>query len=76
MADIRKLDIDSAREIPEGLMMTFAANPSAMTYFSSLSKDQQQRIIDYVQSSTSGTEAKERILNVVSMLGDGKSELF
>ena len=45
-------------DIPLGLGMAFAQNVTAMEYFTSLPKDQQQAIIDQAHQVTSKKEMK------------------
>jgi len=52
-------------EVPLGLGMAFAQNLNAMKYFSSLSKQQQQQIID----SAHQVKSKQEMQAFVSSLG-------
>ncbi|MEA5012295.1 MAG: hypothetical protein VB100_11345 [Angelakisella sp.] len=61
----------SYEDIPLGLGMSLAQNLDAMTNFGRLSKEQQQKIIAYVQCGATGEETKARIENAVSCLSAG-----
>ncbi|MHC1746979.1 MAG: YdeI/OmpD-associated family protein [Cellulosilyticaceae bacterium] len=60
------------KEMPEGLTMQFAADMEAMKYFATLPKAEQEHLIDYIKSSTTGDEAKKRIDEVVELCHNHK----
>lgn len=49
----------SSNEIPIGLGMALAENVEAMEYFSSLSKEEKQRIVDHTHNIRSKREMQE-----------------
>lgn len=49
----------SSNEIPIGLGMALAENVEAMEYFSSLTKEEKQRIVDYTHKIRSKREMQE-----------------
>lgn len=51
----------SSNEIPIGLGMALAENVEAMEYFSSLSKEEKQAIIDHTHSIGSKREMQEYV---------------
>ncbi len=56
-------------EVPIGLGMALAKNPSAMNYFSNLDADSQRRIIDQTHS----VRSKEEMDSFVSSFSSGNS---
>lgn len=65
--------IDNNSQVPVGLGMKLALDMKAMTNFANLSDQKKQEAVDYIKSSTTGDEAKNRILEVVSNLHEGNS---
>lgn len=65
--------INDGDQLPEGLGFSLAMDMRAMTYFASLPRDKREKLINYIQSSTSGEDAKRRVSEVVSSLRDGDS---
>ncbi len=55
-------------EIPLGLGMSLAQHPDAMTAYGRMNSEQKQRIVQYIQDSTTGDEARQRIRQTVQML--------
>lgn len=55
-------------EMPLGLGMRLMQDEYARTYFDSLSSEEQQKIVSYVQVSSTGEEAKARIKNAINGL--------
>ncbi len=53
-------------ELPLGLGMALAKNFDAMTYFSNLSKSEQQRIIDHTHSIASKQEMQAYVQSLIS----------
>lgn len=64
------LDKDS---IPVGLGMRLALDMDAMKNFANLSDERKQELVQYIESSTTGVEAKNRVTEVVSNLHRGES---
>jgi hypothetical protein len=65
--------IDGNSQIPVGLGMRLSLDMKAMTNFSNLSDRKKQELISYIEGSTTGDEAKNRLTEVVSSLHDGTS---
>lgn len=59
-----------APDMPLGLTMSLAEDLEAMQTFSNLPSSAQAQIVNYIQGSTTGDEAKVRIENVVNKLHD------
>lgn len=55
-------------DIPLGFGMALAQRPEAMTFFGSLSNQEKKQIIGYIQDSTTGDMAKERVRHTVEMM--------
>ncbi len=62
---------DKSEELPVGFGMSLAMNKQAMDYYSKLSYTNQQKIVNYIQNSNTGFEAKDRINSAVSNLSLG-----
>ncbi len=60
-----------APELPLGLGMALAQNCDALNQFGSLSAEKQSELVSYIQSATTGNDAKERIEHVVRDLSQG-----
>lgn len=65
--------IDGNSQLPVGLGMRLALDMKAMTNFSNLPDSKKQELISYIESSTTGEEAKNRVTEVVSSLHNGGS---
>lgn len=65
--------IDSNSQVPVGLGMKLALDMKAMSNFASLSDVKKQEVVDYIKSSPTGDEAKNRVTEVVSNLHEGNS---
>jgi uncharacterized protein YdeI (YjbR/CyaY-like superfamily) len=65
--------IDNEHQLPEGLGFRLALDMQAMTNYVNLSNDRKKQLVDYIQSSTTGDEAKNRVTEVVSNLHSGSS---
>ncbi len=65
--------LDNEHQIPEGLGMRLALDMNAMKNFSNLPDDSKKQLVDYIQSSTTGDEARNRVTEVVSNLKKGES---
>lgn len=63
-------------DIPTGLGMSLSQSNEAMSYYGSLSNEKKTNIIQYIQSSTTGAEAKDRIHQTVQMLKEHQSGMF
>ena len=65
--------IDSNSQVPVGLGMKLALDMKAMTNFANLSDQKKQEVVDYIKSSPTGDEAKNRVSEVVNNLHEGNS---
>ena len=65
--------INQDLELPVGLGMRMALDMKAMTKFASLSQEEKKNLINYVESSTTGEEARNRVSEVISNLHNGES---
>jgi hypothetical protein len=65
--------IDNEHQLPVGLGMRLALDMQAMTNFVNLPDNNKQQLVNYIESSTTGDEAKHRITEVVSNLHKGGS---
>jgi len=63
--------IDGKSQIPVGLGMRLALDMKAMTNFANLPDEKKRGLINYIESSATGDEAKVRVSEVVSSLHDG-----
>lgn len=63
--------IDGNSQLPVGLGMRLALDMKAMTNFSNLPEAKKQELIGYIESSTTGEEAKNRVTEVVNSLHNG-----
>ena len=59
-------------DIPLGLSMELTMHPTAATTFSNMSAAQKHAAIHYIQTATTGVEAKQRIKNAVSQMESGQ----
>lgn len=62
-----------AVDMPLGLTMSLAEDLDAMQTFSNLSPEAQKQIVNYIQGSVSGDDAKKRIEGVVASLHEGNT---
>lgn len=60
-----------APELPLGLGMALAQNTDALNRFGALTAERQSALVSYIQSATTGNDAKARIENVVRDLSQG-----
>lgn len=60
-------------QIPVGLGMRLALDTEAMTNFANLPESRKKELVNYIQSSTSGQDAKNRVTEVVNSLHNGGS---
>jgi hypothetical protein len=65
--------IDGNSQLPVGLGMRLALDMKAMTNFSNLPEEKKQELISYIEGSTTGDEAKNRVAEVVNSLHNGGS---
>lgn len=65
--------IDNEHQLPVGLGMRLALDMKAMTNFSNLSDNRKEELVNYIQGSTSGEDAKNRVTEVVNGLHNGES---
>lgn len=65
--------IDNEHQLPVGLGMRLALDMDAMKSFVNLSDQRKKELIDYIEGSTSGEEAKSRVTEVVRNLHNGGS---
>ena len=65
--------IDNEHQLPVGLGMRLALDMQAMTNFVNLPDSSKKNLVDYLESSTTGDEAKHRVTEVVSNLHNGNS---
>jgi hypothetical protein len=65
--------VDNEHQLPEGLGFRLALDMEAMTNFVNLPKEKKDQLVNYIQSSSSGYEAKDRVSQVVSNLHKGDS---
>jgi uncharacterized protein YdeI (YjbR/CyaY-like superfamily) len=59
-------------DLPLGFGMRLAQEPGAMNMFGVLDDAAKSRIISYIQSSATGSDAENRIENAVASLRDGR----
>ena len=60
--------IDKEHQLPVGLGMRLALDMEAMTNFVQMSEQNKKQMVDYIESSTTGDEAKNRVTEVVRNL--------
>lgn len=60
--------IDGKSQLPVGLGMRLALDMKAMTNFANLPDEKKRELIDYIEGSETGEEAKTRVTEVVSSL--------
>lgn len=65
--------VDNEHQLPEGLGFRLALDMQAMTNFVNMSEDKKRQMVDYIQSSATGDEARNRVTEVVSNLHNGGS---
>lgn len=65
--------VDNDHQLPEGLGFRLALDMDAMTNFVKLPESNKKQLVDYIKSSTSGDEARNRVTEVVSNLHKGDS---
>lgn len=65
--------IDKEHSLPVGLGMRLALDMEAMTNFVNLPEAGKKQLVDYIEGSTTGADAKNRVTEVVSNLHKGNS---
>lgn len=65
--------VDGKYAIPEGLGFRLAMDMKAMTNFVNLSDEKKQQVVNYIQGSSTGDDAQNRVTEVVSTLHEGNS---
>lgn len=65
--------IDNEHQLPVGLGMRLALDMDAMKNFVNLSDQSKKQLVDYIEGSTTGDEAKSRVTEVVRNLHSGGS---
>lgn len=65
--------VDNEHQLPEGLGFRLALDMQAMTNFVNMPEEKKKQMVDYIQGSASGDEARNRVTEVVSNLHDGGS---
>lgn len=65
--------IDNEHQLPVGLGMRLALDMEAMTNFVKMPEAGKQQLVNYIESSTTGDEAKNRVTEVVRNLHNGNS---
>ncbi len=56
------------KELPEGLLMRMGMDMNAMTNFVNMPDANKRQLINYIQSSTTGDEARNRVDEVINYL--------
>jgi len=65
--------IDKEHSLPVGLGMRLALDMEAMTNFVNMPEEGRKQLVDYIEGSTTGEEAKNRVTEVVTNLHKGSS---
>lgn len=65
--------IDNEHQLPEGLGFRLALDMKAMSNFVNLPENSKNQMVDYIKSSSTGDEARNRVTEVVSNLHNGGS---
>ena len=63
-------------DLPMGLGMQLAQEPKALQAYGNLSHSEKEALINYIQSSTTGDDAKNRIMESISRLKNGPGDSF
>jgi len=63
-------------DLPLGFGMQLAQEPKALQAYGNLSNSEKETVINYIQSSTSGDDAKNRIMESISRLKDNPRDSF
>ena len=62
-------------DIPLGLSMGLSMHPRAMDTFGRMSPQEKNAAIQYVQSGTTGADAKRRVENAIQQMEHGRTTL-
>jgi uncharacterized protein YdeI (YjbR/CyaY-like superfamily) len=62
------------KDLPLGLGMQLAQESEAMNTYTALTQPKRDKIVDYIQSCTSGEDSKRRISTVIEGLKNGQTE--
>lgn len=62
------MDFSERGVLPVGFSMTLSQDVRAMTNFATLPDSQKEQLVEYIESSNTGYEAKSRIVEVVNNL--------
>lgn len=65
--------VDNEHQLPEGLGFRLALDMQAMTNFVNLPDNSKKQLVDYIESSTTGDDARNRVTEVVRNLHNGGS---
>ncbi|MDF2485126.1 MAG: hypothetical protein K0R46_1294 [Herbinix sp.] len=65
--------IDNEHQLPVGLGMRLALDMDAMKNFVNMPDQSKKQLVDYIEGSTTGDEAKSRVTEVVRNLHNGGS---
>jgi len=63
-------------DLPLGFSMGLSMHPKAAETFGRMSADEKHAAIRYVQSGTTGEDAKHRIANAIDQLEEGQTHLL
>lgn len=64
------------KELPIGFAMSLALNEFAMEYYASLDDMNKEKITKYIQNSSTGSEAKSRINQVIKDLEKNNTDFL
>lgn len=64
------------KQIPVGLAMSLAMNEFALEFYGKLDEKQREKVTNFVQSGSTGMEAKERIDVAVKKLSKGELDFL
>jgi len=62
-------------DLPLGLGMNLAQDPSAMKTFAKMSPQQKSHLIHYIQGAHTGNDAKNRLSTAMHSLHDGHTDI-
>lgn len=62
------MNLNDPGDLPIGFVMSLATDMKAMSQFGLLSDAEKKELISYIESSSTGDEAKERIKQIISSL--------
>lgn len=65
--------IDNEHQLPEGLGFRLALDMQAMTNFVNMPEEKKKQVVEYIQSASSGEEARNRVTETVNNLHNGSS---